>query len=163
MSSPASQILADAVVKALGDYPAKALAGLAVLTDVDMGTLDVMYVESASEIHTDEELFLLANEWEATLEIVNVELSDLVSTISGSGRFPGAKEPVAALIAAVDQICIDALRQIKTTAKDRFSDDAIFVYSHIYFEVEDYIAWFTELNAPARVQALERLLSDDQA
>ena len=155
-----TQALVAAIRAALAEHSGGELAGLAVLTDVDMGTLDLMCVERDSEIHGDAELFFLVNEWEANLEM-DFELSSLVGLLRDESEVGHSLDSVEGLTDSVDRCCLEALVEIKQSESARFSSDALFVYSHLEYEVEDYIRWFIELNGPAYEHALKNLLGEE--
>ena len=160
MYKPPTQALVAAIRSALPEHPGGELAGLAVLTDLGMGALDLMCVERDSEIHNDAELFLLVNEWEVNLEM-DFELSSLVGLLQDESGGGHALDSVEGLTDAVDRCCLDALVEIKQSESARFSSHALFVYSHLEYEVEDYMRWFMELNGPAYESALKSLLGEE--
>lgn len=130
------------------------LAGVGLLSQPDMGTLQFCCVKSESPEHVDPELYFVAMEWE---EIRDVPVFEQLRDIFLDGH-SGTDDLETEFGLFLDDCCLCCLDTLKSKKLDRISDSAIYVYSRLDATDDEYVEWFLQLNGNDYEPALRGVL-----
>ena len=136
------------------------IAGIGLLSQPDMGTLQYCSVEVGSPEQEDAELYYFTNEWEDIVDLekfqelekiflgLHPEKSDLSELEMEFGLF-------------LDDCCLATLDEVKKQKLSKIDPNALYIYSRLDCSDEEYVEWFTETNSSDHLETLIGLIGGD--